>query len=152
MPVIAAHPEVHPVPSAILFGVGSDLSHCLIDYSHRVAHDGRVVTRSVGSLVDTRERDERELHSLLSQSPRDLFTDLAIDREPSLHIAAKVCCCRARDERSTLADTVSPAQSARDHAQRTHAWLGQLENRGRCLIDVAVYEPHLRSDVAASMS
>jgi hypothetical protein len=103
----------------------------------------------MGRLVDAGEGDERELHSLRSQAARDFFPDLTIYGEPAFYVSSKVRGCRTCNERGILADAIAASESTRDHTQRAHAWLGELEYRGRCRIDVTVNETHLGANVAA---
>jgi len=81
--VIASHPEVHLVPPAVPLGVGTDLRDGVVHDPHRLADDGRILTRCVRRLVDSGERDERESHSPGAQAPGDFLADPAIDRRAS---------------------------------------------------------------------
>src|SRR5438874_323092 len=80
------------------------------------------------------------------------FSDASIDRQPTAHITAKVRSRGARNEDGAPTNAVATSQSASDHAQRTEAWLCQLEDGWRCGIDVAIYEAHLGADVTSRVT
>src|SRR5437762_10451277 len=80
------------------------------------------------------------------------FSDASIDRQPTAHITAKMRSRGARNENGTPTNAVATSQSASDHAQRTEAWLCQLEDGWGCGIDVAIYEAHLGADVTSRVT
>jgi hypothetical protein len=63
---------------------------------------------------------------------------LPVDREPTAHVAAKMSRGRARNESGSPTDAIATVQPAGDYAQSSHAGFGQLEDRRRRAVDVAI--------------
>jgi hypothetical protein len=150
--MIATDPHVHAVPSAVLFGVAPDLRHCLVDDAHCFADDRRVVSGGMRCFVDSGERDEGEPGFLCAQPVRDFMADPAVDLEPAFDIATKVGCRGACNEPKRLPYSFTALQSATYHTECAETGFGQLENRRRRAVEVAVDEPHLRTDIAARVT
>jgi hypothetical protein len=70
---------MHFAPSTVALCVGSDLRHRVINDSHRLADERRVVTLGVGCLVDPGQSDEGKSRPLLPQSERRFFPDQTVD-------------------------------------------------------------------------
>src|SRR6266550_5295427 len=152
MSVIASHPKVHLLPSSVAFRIGAYLRDGVIHDAQRIAHDLRVLSLSVRSFVYSGESDERESHSLRSQTPRCLLSYFTVNGQPPSHIAPKMGRGGASDERGTLADSFASPQATSYDAQCAEAWFGELENGWRSTIDVTIHQAHLGADVAPRMS
>src|SRR5881628_1796396 len=150
--MVAAHPYVQVFPAPITLGVGADLRDSFVNYPECIGDNGCILALGVGCLVDTGEGDERVAGASRPQPVRCLFTNAAVDRQPPTHIAAEMRGPGARHETSAATDSVRAPQSAADDAQRAETWLGELEDRGRSRIDVAVNETHLRPHIASRMT
>ena len=59
----------------------------------------------------------------------NLLSDLAIDREPTAHVAAKMSRGSARNEGRILPDALATSKPPGDYAQRAETGFRQLENR-----------------------
>src|SRR6185437_6012874 len=99
----------------------------------------------VRRFVDSRQGDERVARPFRPQPMRCFLADASIDCQPAAHVSAKMRRRGASDESQTSPDSILTAQSASDDTERPEARFGELEQRWRSGIDVAVDEAHLRA-------
>jgi hypothetical protein len=156
VPVVAHDPQVRALPVAGALRVRPQLGGRVVDDAERVAHDGRVVAARVRRLVDAGERGEHHARPVrgaarprLAHARGDLGADVAVDVEPPRDVAGEVGARGAERERGAAPEPRPRGEPAADHVERGEPRGGELEQRGRRGVEVAVDVAHLGADVAA---
>src|SRR6188508_2470306 len=95
MTVVAHDPQVHVVPSSRALGPVAYPRCSLIHYAKGFLHDWRFVPCRMRRLVDPRESRKHEIRSLPMNLLGYFGADVAVDRQPAIHVSTKMSLRRA---------------------------------------------------------